>query len=270
VDDAKAVTAATYNAAADHFDEPALSFWDHFGTATVEGLDLRPGAQVLDLCSGSGASAIPAALRVGPTGRVVAVDLAGNLLDLARSKADRLHLSNIEFRLQDIESLEDPAQSFDAVVIVFGIFFLPDMAKAVADVWRFVKPGGQLAITTWGPGLFEPANSVFWDAVAALRPDLHRGYNPWEDLTDPDALQALMAAPEAADVDAHLRRSTHPLVSPEDFWKVVQGSGYRATLQAMSQDEQAYLKAAVIGVVRARGINALRTDVVYGIARRRS
>src|SRR5690349_1979412 len=47
--------------------------------------------------------------------------------------------------------------SFDAVVCVFGVFFAPDMTAFAAGMWRLVRPGGMLAITTWGPGLFEPA-----------------------------------------------------------------------------------------------------------------
>jgi len=66
----------TYNAAADHYDHPALSFWDRFGRRTVERLPLVPGMSVLDVCCGMGGSALPAAERVRETGRVTAVDLA--------------------------------------------------------------------------------------------------------------------------------------------------------------------------------------------------
>lgn len=64
--DAKAKAATTYNAAADYYDDPALGFWDRFGQGTVDRLELHPGGLVLDLCAGTGASAMPAALRVGP------------------------------------------------------------------------------------------------------------------------------------------------------------------------------------------------------------
>src|SRR5262245_57567248 len=86
-DEARTKAAAAYNAASDHYDEPALSFWDRYGRLTIDRLALQPGARVLDVCSGSGASALPAAERVSPTGRVLAVDLAEGLLELARVKA---------------------------------------------------------------------------------------------------------------------------------------------------------------------------------------
>src|SRR5258706_13926130 len=149
-DDAKAKAAATYNAAADFYDDPANSFWDRFGRKTIERLRLPLGARVLDACCGAGASAIPAAEN-GPQGFVLGIDLAQNLLTLARAKASARGLKNIEFRLADVLDPAVPESQFDAVVCVFGIFFIPDMPAAVRALWRVVRPGGRLAITTWGP-----------------------------------------------------------------------------------------------------------------------
>ncbi|MGH7178039.1 MAG: class I SAM-dependent methyltransferase, partial [Tepidisphaeraceae bacterium] len=151
--------AGAYNAAADYYDDPALSFWDRFGARTIERLELQPGWRVLDACCGSGASALRAAQRVRPGGSVLGVDLAENLLALARQKAHKLRLANVEFRAGDFLDHGLPDESFDAVVCVFGIFFAADMPKAVAELWRLVRPRGKLAVTTWGPRLFEPANS---------------------------------------------------------------------------------------------------------------
>src|SRR5262249_12553610 len=81
--------ARAYDAAADAYDHPANSFWDRFGARTVERLALSSGARVLDICCGSGASALPAAQAVGPRGSVIGVDVTENLLALARAKASR-------------------------------------------------------------------------------------------------------------------------------------------------------------------------------------
>src|SRR5690349_14358409 len=93
--DASARAAATYNATADDFDDPVNSFWDRFGRQTIERISLSPGERVLDVCCGSGASAISAAEAVGPTGSVIGVDLAENLLALGRAKSEARGLTNI-------------------------------------------------------------------------------------------------------------------------------------------------------------------------------
>ena len=85
--DERARAARTYNLASDNYDDPANSFWQRFGSRTVDRLKLRHGMRVLDVCCGSGASALAAAEEVGPNGYVLGVDLATELLSLARSKA---------------------------------------------------------------------------------------------------------------------------------------------------------------------------------------
>src|SRR5215467_11669794 len=154
----QACAAFTYNAAADFFDASPLSFWDYFGRRTIELASLPSGSRVLDVCCGTGASALPGAKTVGPTGQVVGVDLARELLKLARTKAVQQRLANIQFEVGDMLSLRFPAESFDAVVCVFGIFFVPNMAKAVSELWSRVLPGGKLAVTTWGTNFCTPAN----------------------------------------------------------------------------------------------------------------
>jgi len=273
LDDAKLRARTTYDAAADFYDHAALGFWDRFGRATVDRLDLAPGAAVLDVCAGTGASALPAAVRVGPTGRVVAVDLAENQLASARRKAERAGLANLELRHGDLDAFDEGDGSFDAVVIVFGIFFLPDMAASARRLWRKVRPGGALAVTTWGPRLFEPANSIFWDAVSAVRPDLTRAYSPWDSLSDPRAVEDLLrhAAGETVAVpvvEVHAVAGRHPLAVPDDFWAIVRGSGYRATCDAMTAGEQAAVRARTIAALTREGVTSIETNVVYGKATR--
>ena len=108
--DAQRKAATTYNAASDFYDHPANTFWSRYGRRTVERLRLSPGERVLDVCCGSGASAIPAAEIAGS---VVGVDLAENLLALARSKARERGLTNIEFRSGDMTQLPFDDGSFE-------------------------------------------------------------------------------------------------------------------------------------------------------------
>ena len=115
-DDAKAKAATTYNAAADYYDDPANSFWERFGRATVERLRLPLGARVLDVCCGTGASALPAAEMVGPQGFVLGIDLAANLLELARTKAAKRGLMNTQFRVGDLLDMHLSDTQFDAVI----------------------------------------------------------------------------------------------------------------------------------------------------------
>src|ERR1044072_6334790 len=149
-EDAKRKAASTYNAASDYYDHPANTFWGQFGRRTVTRLGLATGERMLDVCCGSGASAIPAAEIVGVDGAVVGVGLAENLLELARAKAKQSGLTNIHFQSGDLMGLSFEDGSFDTVVCVFGIFFVPDMEAGLRELKRVVRDGGRVAITTWG------------------------------------------------------------------------------------------------------------------------
>jgi ubiquinone/menaquinone biosynthesis C-methylase UbiE len=267
-EEAKRRAAATYNAAADTYDHPANSFWDRHGRRTVERLVLPPKARVLDACCGSGASAIPAAEAVGPQGSVLGVDLAEKLLERARARASARGLANVEFRVGDLLDLGLPDAAFDAVVCVFGIFFVPDMEAAARELWRRVRPGGQLAITTWGPRFFEPVNSVFWDAVRAVRPELHKGFNPWDRISEPAAVRSLLAAAGCEEATVVAESGSQPLATPEDWWQMVLGSGYRGTVEQMEVGERDRVRSDCLAFIRASAASSVEANVVYARARK--
>ena len=260
--------ARTYGAAADHYSLAALNFWDRFGAATVSRLPLTAGHTVLDLCCGAGASAIPAARAVGPEGRVLGVDLAEPLLEMARARAAREGLANVQFRYGDATRTALPDGSFDAVICVFGVFFAPDMAEFVAEMWRLVRPGGVLAITTWGPDLFEPANTAFWEAVRDVEPALFKAFNPWDEITTAAALTDLLARGGVEHPAVVAAPGWHHLDRPDRFWDIVLGSGYRATIDALSQEQHDLVGRRVLSELQSGGITSLRTDVLFSTAQR--
>jgi len=266
---AKQKAEKTYNAAADYFDAEPLAFWERYGRRTIERLNLAGGAQVLDVCCGSGASALPAAQAVGPEGRVTAVDLAEELLKLGRAKAAAAGLDNVEFRRGDMTALGFPERHFDAVVCVFGIFFVPDMERQVAELWRMVRPGGALAITTWGPDMFAPGSAVWRDAVRRVRPDLHSAFNPWDRITTPQAVRKLFADGGVPDVTVVPEEGYQPLRAPADFWTIALGSGFRWVIEQLGREVADAVREEVVAVLRAKQVERVATNVIYALARRR-
>jgi ubiquinone/menaquinone biosynthesis C-methylase UbiE len=264
---AKIKAEKTYNAAADNYDAEPLAFWDRYGRRTVERIGLRRSARVLDVCCGTGVSALPAAHTIGPEGTVIAVDLAEELLKLGRAKAKAAGLSCIEFRRGDMTALGFPDRHFDAVVCVFGIFFVPDMEAQVAELWRMVRPGGQLAITTWGPRLFAPAYEVWLTAVRRVRPDLYAAFNPWDRITTPDAVRKLFADAGLRHVEVVAEEGYQALRTPEDFWTIALGSGLRWTIDQMGAEAASGVKQEIINTLAVRGVDRVETNVIYAVAR---
>jgi ubiquinone/menaquinone biosynthesis C-methylase UbiE len=265
-EDERTKAARTYNSASDHYDDPANSFWERFGHRTVERLELRPGMRVLDVCCGSGASALAAAEAVGPNGYVLGVDLAENLLALGRSKAKSRNFRQAEFRTGDMLNLSIPETGFDAVVCVFGIFFVSDMAEAVRQLWQRVAIGGRLAITTWGPRFFEPLNTEFWNSVRRVRPDLYKAFQPWERIAEPEALEDLMIAAGVKAPHAVPETGVHLLRTPDDWWTMMLGSGYRATVDQLDPGARELVRNENLDFIRATNTLSVEANVVYGVA----
>jgi SAM-dependent methyltransferase len=171
---------------------------------------VAPGERVLDLACGTGNAAL---LAAAAGARVTGLDAAPRLIDVARARADAAGV-DAEFVVGDALSLPFADGSFDAVVSVFGVIFVPDPGAAVAEIVRVLAPGGRALLSAWRPeGPINAMLGVLTRGIAAAGGP-NRPRFAWE---DPDAVRAL-AAPYGASVEAEDGRLTNEGSSPEDYF----------------------------------------------------
>ncbi|MEP7117262.1 MAG: methyltransferase domain-containing protein [Acidobacteriota bacterium] len=255
----------TYTAAADTFDR--LPFWHHYGRRTVDLLDLRPGQRVLDLCCGTGGSAIPAAEKVGSSGQVVGVDLTPALVEQARAAAATRGFTQATFIAGDVAALDYPAASFDAVISVFGLFFLDDMPSTLARAWSWLSPGGALGITVWASVNISPGEDYFWEAVHRDHP-VASHISPSQRLAPPGALAELFVSAGLDRPRVVTEPWRMPLATPDDFWPVVMGTSNRGVFAALSPGAQAAVKHEVIERLRRERVDGLDMAAHIAMARK--
>ncbi len=120
----------------------------------VELANLQPGQVVLDVATGTGLAAIPAAQMVGATGRVIGLDISRGMLEQARRKIEAENLANLELIEGDADYLSFEAGSFDAILCASALIYLSDIPGALKNWHAWLKGGGKVAFSCFAENAF--------------------------------------------------------------------------------------------------------------------
>lgn len=172
----------------------------------VRGLGETPHAKILDVATGTGDLAIEA-VRQYPQASVTGIDPSAEMLRIGRAKVSALGLTEqIELAQGDAQDIPYQDQSFDAVMIAFGIRNVPDRPRALAEFARVVRPGGTVAVLE----ISEPRGSI----MAPLS-------RLWVDLVMPTLGGLLSGAHEYK----YLKESMQRFPPPHQFEQLLQNAG---------------------------------------------
>lgn len=172
----------------------------------LEAAGLVPGTRVLDLACGPGDPSIEAARRVGPSGHVTGVDPSAGALEVARERAQRAGLTNVEFREGRAEAIPLPDAAVERAVCRFGAMFFEDPPRAAGEIRRVLAPSGKVALMVWGP-FDQPHNRAAIGVVlrhlglAELPPEKRTPYR----YAEPGPLEEGLAAAGFSDVRGKTR-----------------------------------------------------------------
>lgn len=273
-DSAVSETARTFDAASTDFDTLTPVLWGPAGQALVFQLGVGPGDTVLDACCGAGASAVPAAMAVGPTGRVHGVDISDDLLEHGRLLAEARALINIDFVCSDVTRWEPPSDvpeaGYDVLAISYGVFFLPDMDIAFSRLVGQVRPGGRVGVTVWRSDSMAELRDAVFDVASRHSPDFARrapdyDHSPLRRIDTPAALEEWLGAAGTHSVE--VRTLSNLIPATEDLcWALVAGTGWRTALSGLDAGQVDSVRQDLAETITARGIHTVDATTLVGTA----
>ena len=202
--------------------------------------NLRPGNRVLDVAAGTGDQTVMAAERVGPTGYVLATDISENMLKLASDVAREAGLKNVGVRVMDAENMDLDENSFDAVICRQGLMLFPNPAKALAAMYRVVKPEGKVAALVWSTEEKNPFQGI---PFAVVRQIGHmKAPSPGEPgmfmLGQPSLIESLFKAAGFRDVVVHAVALRRKFASTETAVQALSNPVLNQMMAKLSETER--------------------------------
>ncbi len=234
VDDSskKDLEAAVWGRAAGTYSRVGPPFFQYFGKELVRRAPIEPGDKILDVAAGRGAVLFPAAEKVGASGLVMGTDFSEGMVQETGKEIAASGVTNAQIRRMDAERLAFADASFDCVLCGFAIFFFPHLDRALAELRRVLKPGGALAVTTWGKGderwawLDEMRKGPM--AVSAQESQTHQAGPHFE---TPEGMKEILARAGFVNVEVVESEMEFLFADEDAWWATLWSHGARLALE---------------------------------------
>ena len=240
----------TWSEAAARYDKLSSSLFSPIAEAFVEFAGVRRGARVLDVACGPGTASRAAARRAGETGRVLAVDLAAGMIEVAASREAQKRAAPIEWRTMDAENLEVSAAAFDAVLCQLGLMLFARPERALAGMRRAAAPGASVACLVQGRRHAMLFTALVMNALIEQAPELRAppGAPTLYALAADGVLEERFALAGLTEIVSRRLTGTFRFASPEAYWEEMTGASgrTRAMLDGLDAVRRAKVKAAVL------------------------
>jgi SAM-dependent methyltransferase len=134
----------------------------------IDHLALQPGERVLELAAGPGDTGFLAAELIEPGGTLISSDATEAMLELARERARQLGIANVEFKRLELEWIDLPTASVDAILCRWGVMLILDPGAAIQEMRRVLRSGGRIALAVWDDAKDNPWATIPGRALAEL------------------------------------------------------------------------------------------------------
>jgi len=240
---------------------PGWKKWDSFmmkklqpiGEALLDAAKIRDGHNVLDVATGTGEPGLTAARRVGK-GKVIGIDLAEEMIRVAKENAESKGIKNYGARVIDATALPFEDNSFDAGICRFGIMFFPNPQAAIKEMVRVLKPNGVIALSVWASPTKNPWLTVIAGIVNTMLevPSLPSDAPGVFRFADIKRIKSLFEMAGLRKVNTIEIEGESIFESPEQYWQVMTevAAPIAQALNKVGIEQREQIKKAVINAAK--------------------
>lgn len=216
---------------------------------------LVPGQIVLDVGCGTGWSTMVAAKMIGSRGKIIGIDISDRQLEVAKYKRNAAALSNVEYHVEDAESLSFADNSFD--VVLSSLFVdLADNTKVFREWNRVLKPGGQLVFSSAGEAFFQPLLKMYVEKIIQYRGNLSLiARNDANSASTPAKCRALLTSGGFSNISIYEEQMGFYIADTDEYWQELTSSIMRIVLSNLDLESQKHVKEEHL-----RDVGSIRTD----------
>ncbi len=186
-----------------------------FSREAARRMALSPSDEVLDVAAGPGTLSLEVAPQVR---RVHAVDFSPTMIELLRGRASARALSSVTAEVGNGMQLGVPEQSFDAAFSMFGLMFFPDRSMGFSELYRALRPGGRVLVSSWAPVSESTMMQAMFGALRAADPAREPPEANLLNLENPAVFRAELEAAGFVDVRVEAYREGFEIHDGADLW----------------------------------------------------
>jgi SAM-dependent methyltransferase len=150
---------------------------------------------------------------------VHAIDFSVSMLDICKQKADDDNIKNIQIFHGDAQVLPFADAYFDAAISMFGLMFFPDRKAGLSEMYRTLKQGGRVAVSSWAPVSDSPAMNIVFGAMREINSDMPEPETIINSLENSDVFQADLEVAGFKGVKVERVTKDFPIASISAFWQ---------------------------------------------------
>ena len=215
-------TVTPWNVVAEGYAETTMNMFRSYVEKALVLAEVSKSSAILDVACGPGTLPLLASDKVKS---VHAIDFSEAMIDLFKQAVNAKGLDNIDIHCGDGQELPFPDEMFDVAFSMFGLMFFPDRVKGYNEIYRTLKPGGKVIISSWAPVADSSAMQIMFGALKAMKPEIPDPQTNIESLENPEFFKNELENAGFREVKIIPATGDYPIEDLAAFWKdMVRGS----------------------------------------------